>query len=287
MPAPSEIIEGVVDAAAEEEAEAQNRLAWRIAFLWFLSGGVDDEAQASWVEVAPPLYSASRTASAERARATTSLLWSLETDHDLELFVDQVDDLPAMQSLHERADRFIDAPVVRARYDLSQTADIVDAAPDPPSLIVQDAREQARATGVYTPVSPRYERAMDRGAARAVQQALGDSDRAYGIGAEAAAKGKKVKRWVKVPHARACERCVLVARRGYRSAETAKLAGHAGCRCTAKAEWVVQRGYGSRQGVRNVDWQDALEARGYGILDQFVDASEAGRRAILEELFPE
>lgn len=289
LPAPAEVISSLVQSAAAAEAQAQTDLATLVALYWFSYGGVDDSSAQEWAEVARPALGSARTSSAERGFEITSLLWSLENDEPLVERDSSIFDIPAFRALEERAEKYLDAPVVRTRYELANRIEAVMDI-DPPSAVVQAAREHARALGLYT-VEPseesnRYAAAMDRGAARAVQQALGDSDRAFGIGAQAAATGKKVKRWLKVPHAAACDVCVLVSRRGYRSAESAKLAGHAACRCGTKAEWVKTTGHGSRERVRNVDWAEALDQAGYGMLDQFAGASTEGRAAILAELFP-
>lgn len=317
-------LDQVVQQSIREQGQFLDGLFFTTAFLWLVNGGIRDRDRERWAEAVRPVVDAAHVSAAERGAAYTRLIHSLTTGSNLDLSVDDLDldnneDFVAMR---RRSDRFIDSPIVQARWLLSDTEDPPEA--DPPTGQLKRAVDEARRVAAVTQVSApaeaftdddevdvgddgevrrdrsvvaragrravernrRYEAAMQRAASRAAEQAVGDATRAYSIGAEEGARrlGTEVQRWLKIPNPQACNWCFLVAGRGYRSAQS--VARHSPVdKCGARPVWVEQRG--RRKGeavVRNIDWQQALVDAGYGGLIDAADLDEAGRRNVLRDI---
>lgn len=305
MPAPTDVVDAVVKAAVDQHAQSQEDLAYLIALMWYSFGGLDTAASAAWAEVAAPVVAASRLSAAERAVAYINLLHAIQTDTKLATARVALEDVAEFRALEQRAERFIDAPVVRARYEVAQQRERGrmiqiggDQAPGPRGKMVdlppavaraRAKAEQAGLTPARTAEVSDFADAMDAGATRAVQQHLSDANSAYGIGGDTAAATAptKVARWLKAPHAGACERCFLVSTRGYRTSEAAATAGHASCRCGTRVIFVAETGHGARKRVTNDDWRDAVIDAGYGPLLNSASLSASARAALIDHIFPD
>jgi hypothetical protein len=322
MPAPPEVVDSVVQSTVEDHARRQSRVAYAAAFLFFVNAGLSDDELNVWLAAYLPWQREAVLEAAQRGWTYASLLWSLETDNAPDGLAATLEDSSFVADVLERGERFADRPVVRARWEASQIAerraaaeadvdvDVSDAdveVPTRPSTLsdvrpeVESAR-QAATRARLTPAPSRREstlaESMQRGAARAAEQAMADTNQAFGAGMDefASQPGRQVKRWLKAPHARACNFCFLVSTRGYRTAAAAMRAGHLTCKCGAKAVWVTARPdrddtpgrRRTRQAeVSNWYWRQELENRGYGLLFEAGRLSDEGRQALVGELFPD
>jgi len=205
---------------------------------------------------------------------------------------------PAASTTIERPT--VDAPEVDVPEASVPDADVVevDTTPDLPDPKVRpevvEAQRVARRTGLVpspTDEASTLSESMERGAARAAEQAMAETNDAFGAGMDEYAEqpGKRVARWLKAPHANACDFCFLVSTRGYRSAQTAMAAGHRACKCGAKVIYVKPRRSrkSGQSEVSNWFWAEELERQGYGLLLDSDGLDADGKLALVQELFPD
>ena len=301
MPAPSDVIDNVVAVTVDRHSRRQSQVAYASSFLFFVNAGLNDADMERWIAAYLPWQQVAIREAAERGWTYASLLWALQTDNAPEGLAEALEKSPLVADIQRRAERFADSPVRRARWEAAQVRDAQQAATvakpfEAPKVDVNVRPEVARAAQaarearLLTPPAAKkstFAISMEKGAAQAAEQAMADTNQAFGAGmdrfASTGAK-KMVKRWLKAPHPNACRTCFLVAGRGYRSAQAAMRAGHLTCRCSARVEFVpASDRYGN---VSNVDWRNELESRGYGLLYGADQLSAEGRAAVAGELFP-
>lgn len=331
MPAPPEVVDSVVQSTVEDHAQRQSRIAYAVALLFFVNGGLSDAERERWLAAFVPWQRQAILDAATRGHSYAGLLWSLQTDSVFDDFTFDADNAPLVDDLLERSVLYADRPIVRARWEASKlkqrdtpvrpAADPGDgadvASPEPvdtpapqrPSSNVTgggvntdprvrpevaQARQAAEQAGVLpraTEENSTLSDSMERGAARAAEQAMAETNEAFGAGMDeyASKPGRRVARWLKAPHAGACSFCFLVSTRGYRTAQTAMAAGHRACKCGAKVLYVEPRRNRSsgQADVSNWFWAQELERQGYGLLFEGVDLDADGRAAVVGELFPD
>lgn len=306
MPAPPEVVDSVVQSTVEDHARRQSRIAFAAAFLFFVNAGLSDDELEAWTVAYLPWQRQAIREAAERGWSFASLLWSLQTDSAPDGLAAALDESPLLADIARRGEAFVDRPVVRARWEASKLTapdrrvvrpgPVTDVDVEPPPVDVDvrpEVREahraarRARLVPAPTATDSTLAVSMERGAARAAEQAMSDTNQAFGAGMDefASQPGRKVKRWLKAPHPGACKFCFLVSTRGFRTAQAAMRAGHLTCKCGAKAIFVEARDDAGN--VSNWYWGRELERRGYGLLFGASDLEAAGRAAVAGELFPD
>jgi len=288
-PGYAETLNQVVQQAVNEQANFLDGLAYTVAILWLLNGGIRNRDRRRWEEAVSPVLEAAHMQSAERGAGFSRTMHGLNTNSTINNDFKGVNFAANrdFQRMLERSRQYVDSPVKTARWHLS---DPENRSPEPPigpvkraiddakkAVLVVDNRAAPKPAGTSgAPATAfvdakarearRYEESMQKAAARAAEQAVGDATRAYSIGIEqgAVALGTTVERYLKVPHAQACNWCFLVAGRGYRSAQS--VARHSPVdKCGARAVWApANRKRKGEAIVGNEDWQKALEDAGYG-----------------------
>lgn len=179
--------------------------------------------------------------------------------------------------------------------DVSAVEVDVPRTPDPKIRPEVDrAQTAARQAGLLpspTEDNSTLAESMESGASRAAEQAMSETNEAFGAGMDTYAQqpGKTVARWLKAPHAGACQFCFLVSTRGYRSAQAAMAAGHRTCKCGAKVVYVEPRRNrrANQAEVSNWFWGEELQRQGYGLLFGAGELDADARLAVVQELFPD
>lgn len=267
-----------------EQAKFLDSLAFTVAITWLLYGGIRESERRRYMAQIEPVLERAYADSARRGAAFTRTLHAFNTKSRLNLDLGDIDfeNHPDLVKVGERSKKFLDAPVVRARWLLSDPEEVPDQ-PDPPApvkraveavkqvAVVSDVEGPAAAivdvpdVEVDSPEKHRFERAVIDAAAHHVELTLDDAKTAFDIGAQAGAEnlGTKLERWLKIPGPNACDWCFAVSARGYRAATS--VARHRSDKCGVRPIWaearVMRKG---EQIVGTEDWQDALEKAGYG-----------------------
>lgn len=331
MPAPPEAIDTVVQSTVEDHAKRQSRVAYAAALLFFANAGLSDDDLNRWLRAYLPWQRQAILDAARRGYSYSSLLWSLQTDSLPDALSFDAEESPLVNDVLARSEQYATRPVIRARWEASKIKEAgdqpgpparsttierptvppieapeVDAPAPTPGVDTVDrpdprvrpevaqakrAAEAARLVPEATDETSTLSDSMERGAARAAEQAMAETNDAFGAGMDQYAEQptKKVARWLKAPHARACSFCFLVSTRGYRTAQAAMAAGHRACKCGAKVIYVEPRRNRKRNQaeVSNWFWADELDRQGYGLLFGAGELDADGRLAVVQELFPE
>lgn len=276
-----------VSGSVAEQAAFLESLAFTVAITWLLYGGIRESERRRYMAQIEPVLERAYADSARRGAAFTRTLHAFNTKSRLDLNLDTIDfdNDPELVKVGERSRRFLDAPVVRARWLLSEDENVPEE-PDPPAAVkraVLAAKQVATVTDVDGPaaalvdvpevdapdgeeqVPDRFKRAVVNAAAHHAQLATDDAKTAYDAGAQAGAQGlgTTLQRWLKIPGPNACSWCFAVAARGYRTATSPPR--HRYDKCGVRPVWAQARTV--RKGeliVGTEDWQQALEDAGYG-----------------------
>lgn len=290
------VLNDVVQQAVTEQGNFLEGLFYTVALTWLIYGGIRATDRARWQREITPVLDAAHVSAAERGAAFSRVMHAFNTNSQLDTAIEDLN-LSADKDfvkIMERSKEFLDSPVVHARWLLSKPEE--PPAIDPPEgtmkRVVDAASRIGHVEGRAIPSSTEehgpYDAAQVKAASSAAEQAVGDATRSYAIGVERGAQRSNttVQRYLKIPHAGACDWCFLVAGRGYRTAQS--VARHSPIdKCGARPVWVEMQG--TRKGeavVRNVDWQDALIEAGYGGLIATAGLSAQEKLNIVRDLLP-
>jgi hypothetical protein len=284
-------LQSFVAGSVAEQARFLDSLAFTVAVTWLLYGGIRESERRRYMAQIEPVLERAYADSARRGAAFTRTLHAFNTKSPLDLNLDTIDfdNDPDLVEVGERSRRFLDAPVIRARWLLSDPEDPPED-PDPPAPVkraVEAAKQVATVTDVDGPaaalvdlpevdapevdvaddeqVPDKFRRAVVNAAAHHAQLATEDAKTAYDVGAQAGAQGlgTTLQRWLKIPGPNACSWCFAVSARGYRTATSPPR--HRYDKCGVRPVWAQARTI--RKGeliVGTEDWQQALEDAGYG-----------------------
>jgi hypothetical protein len=273
-----------VSGTVAEQARFLDSLAFTVAVTWLLYGGIRESERRRYMAQIEPVLERAYADSARRGAAFTRTLHAFNTKSPLNLDLGDInfDQHPDLLEIGRRSKTYLDAPVVRARWLLSDPTNIPEQ-PDPPEpvkravesvkqvAVVSDVQGPAAAivnvsdVQVDSPEQHKFERAVVDAAAHHAELVMDDAKTAFDIGAQAGAEnqGTTLQRWLKIPGPNACDWCFAVAARGYRTATSPPR--HASDKCGVRPVWaearVMRKG---EQIVGTEDWQAALEKSGYG-----------------------